>query len=160
KESTMKTWIKRTLVGLFGATLLVGGITACGHRHHGSEMTQWSSEDAAKWRERVVERAGKDLQLDDAQKARLGTLFDTLREQRNQVVGSTTNPRTEVLAMVSGAQFDKARAQALIDEKTSAIRAASPQTIDAMAAFYDSLNTVQQQKLRDFMGKRGHGWRS
>ncbi len=62
--------------------------------------------------------------------------------------------------MVSGAQFDKSRAQALIDEKTHAIRSASPQTIDAMAAFYDSLNPAQQQKLRDFMAKRGHGWRS
>lgn len=156
----MKTWIKRTLYGLFGVTLLVGGISACGHRHHGSEMTRWSGEEAAQWRERVVERAGKALQLDDAQKARLGTLFDTLREQRNQLVGSTPDPRAEVLAIVSGAQFDKAGAQALIDEKTSAIRAASPPTIEAMAAFYDSLNAAQQQKLRDFMSKRGHGWRS
>ena len=25
----MKTWIKRTLIGLFGATVLVGGLAAC-----------------------------------------------------------------------------------------------------------------------------------
>lgn len=159
-KTWLKPWIKRTLYGLFGASLLVGGISACSHRHHGGEMSQWSSEDAAKWRERVVERAGKELQLDEAQKARLGTLFDTLREQRNAVVGGTVNPRTELQAMVSGPQFDKARAQALIDEKTTAIRNASPQTIEAMAAFYDGLNLGQQQKLRDLMGKRGHGWRS
>ena len=35
----MKTWIKRTLIGLFGVSILVGGIAACGHRHHG-----WSGE--------------------------------------------------------------------------------------------------------------------
>ena len=29
----MKPWIKRTLFGLFGVSLLVGGLTACGHRH-------------------------------------------------------------------------------------------------------------------------------
>ena len=156
----MKNWIKRTLYGLFGATLLVGGISACSHRHHGGEMSQWSSEDAARWRERALERAGKELQLDEAQKARLGALFDTLREQRNTLVGSTTNPRAELLAMVSGAQFDKTRAQALMDEKTAAIRSASPRTIEAMAAFYDGLNAQQQQKLRDFMAKRAHGWRS
>ena len=27
----MKPWIKRTLFGLFGVSLLVGGLTACGH---------------------------------------------------------------------------------------------------------------------------------
>lgn len=156
----MKTWIKRTLYGLFGASLLVGGIAACSHRTHGSDMAQWSAQDAAKWRERVIERAGKELQLDDTQRQRLGTLFDTLREQRNVVVGSTTNPRAEVLTLVAGAQFDQARAQALVDEKTNAIRSASPQTISAMAAFYDSLNVTQQQKVRDFMTRRGHGWHS
>ena len=156
----MKTWLKRTLYGLFGATLIVGGISACSHRHHGTGMAQWSAEDAAKWRERVIERASKELQLDVAQKQRLGALFDTMREQRNAFVGSTTNPRAELLALVSTEHFDKARAQALIDEKTNAIRAKSPETIRAMAGFYDSLNPEQQQKLRDFMSKGRHGWRS
>jgi len=157
----MKTWIKRTLYGLFGASLLVGGISACSHRHHGASMSQWSAEDAAKWRERIVERAGKELQLDAAQKQRLGTVFDTMREQRNALVGSTSNPRAEMLALVSGERFDKARAQALIDEKTSAVRAGSPGTIDALADFYDSLKPEQQAKLREFMDKRGRGgWRS
>ena len=156
----MRSWIKRTLYGLFGVTLLVGGISACSHRYHDGGMSQWSSEDAARWRERALERGAKELQLDEAQKARLGALFDTLREQRNTLVGSTTNPRAELLAMVSGAQFDKARAQALIDEKTAAMRSASPRTIDALAAFYDGLNPEQQQKLRDFITKRGRGWRS
>jgi len=156
----MKTWIKRTLYGLFGASLLIGGISACSHRHHGSSMSQWSAEDAAKWRERIVDRAGKELQLDAAQKQRLGTVFDTMREQRNALVGSTSNPRAEMLALVSGDRFDKARAQALVDEKTGAIRARSPETIAAMAEFYDALKPEQQQKLRDYMAKGGHGWRS
>ena len=85
----MKTWIKRTLIGLFGASILVGGLAACGHRHHGWGGTQLSAEDAAKWRERLLERAGKELQLDDTQKQRLGTVFDKMREQRAALVGST-----------------------------------------------------------------------
>jgi periplasmic protein CpxP/Spy len=157
----MKTWIKRTLIGLFGASILVGGLAACGHRHHGWGGTPLSAEDAAKWRERLLERAGKELQLDDTQKQRLGTVFDKLREQRAALVGSTPNPRAELGALVSGERFDKARALALVDEKTNAMRSASPQTIDALAAFYDGLKPEQQQKLRDFMNKRGHGgWRS
>ncbi len=157
----MKTWIKRTLIGLFGAAILVGGLAACGQRHHGWGGAQVSAEDAAKWRGRLLERAGKELQLDDAQKQKLGLVFDRMREQRNALVGSTPNPRAELRALVDGERFDKARAQALVDEKTNALRAGSPQTIDALAAFYDSLKPEQQSKLREFMDKRGrHGWRS
>jgi periplasmic protein CpxP/Spy len=156
----MKTWIKRSLIGLFGASILIGGLAACGQRHHGWGGTQISAEDAARWRERMLERAGKELQLDDAQKQRLGVVFDRLREQRNALVGSTANPRAELRALVDGERFDKARAQALVDDKTNALRAGSPQTIDAMAAFYDSLKPEQQARLREFMDKRGRGWRS
>ena len=31
----MKTWLKRTLIGVFGASLLFGGLAACAQRHHG-----------------------------------------------------------------------------------------------------------------------------
>jgi protein CpxP len=156
----MKTWIKRSLIGLFGVSVLVGGLAACGHRHHGWGATQISAEDAAKWRERLLERAGKELQLDDAQQQRLGVVFDRMREQRNALVGSTPHPRAELRALIDGDRFDKARAQAWVDEKTNAIRAGSPQTIAALAEFYDSLKPEQQQKLREFMDKRGRGWRS
>jgi Spy/CpxP family protein refolding chaperone len=157
----MKTWIKRTLIGLFGAGVLLGGIAACSHRHHGWGGTQLSAEDAAKWRGRMLDRAAKELQLDDAQKQRLGVVFDRMREQRNALVGSTSDPRAELRALVVGERFDKARAQALVDEKTGALRSGSPQTIDALAEFYDSLKPEQQQKVRDFMERRGHGrWRS
>jgi len=156
----MKIWIKRSLIGLFGAAILIGALAACGQRHHGWGGTQISAEDAARWRERLLERAGKELRLDDAQKQRLGVVFDRMREQRNALVGSTLNPRAELRALVDGERFDKARAQALVDQKTNAIRAGSPQTIDAMAEFYDGLKPEQQQKLREFMDTRGRGWRS
>jgi protein CpxP len=152
----MKTWIKRTLVGLFGASIVVGGITACGHRGHGYG-TAVSEEDAGKFRERMVERVGKELELDALQKQRLATLGERLREQRLALVGKTTDPRAEVQALVAGAQFDKGRAQAIVEEKTTALRSKSPEVIGAAADFFDSLNPAQQQKVRDFMQRR-HGW--
>ena len=95
------------------------------------------------------------------QKQRLGVVFDKMREQRNALVRQHHDPRAELRALVAAERFDKARALALVDEKTDVMRSASPQTIDALAAFYDSLKPEQQQKLRDFMNKRGHGgWRS
>jgi periplasmic protein CpxP/Spy len=157
----MRPWLKRTLIGVFGASVLVGGMSACAHRHHGPGAWNASAEDAAKWRERLIDRAGKELQLDDAQKQSLGVLFDKLREQRRALVGSTTNPRAEVSALVQGEKFDQARAQALIDEKTGAIRGKGPEVIAALAGFYDTLKPEQQQKVRDYLDRRrGHwGWR-
>jgi Spy/CpxP family protein refolding chaperone len=157
----MKTWIKRTLIGLFGASLLLGGMAACSHRHHGDGNWQVSEEDAAKFRIKMVERVGKELELDDAQKQRLGALADALRDQRVALVGTTTDPRAELQALVSGPSFDRARAQSLVDAKTAALQGKSPEVIAAAGAFYDGLSPAQQQKVRDFMdGRRSRfGWR-
>jgi Spy/CpxP family protein refolding chaperone len=162
KGTFMRTWIKRSLFGLFGVSLLAGGMAACGHRHAGHGLTQISAEDAAKWRERAIERAADKLQLDAAQQQQLGALFDALREQRNALVGGSADPRVELQALVATERFDKVRAQAWIDEKTAALRARSPEVISAMAAFYDGLDPAQQHKLREFISHRGrHGrWRS
>ena len=155
----MKPWIKRTLFGVFGASILVGSLTACGHRQHErGQMSQMSAEDSAKWRERLIERATKELQLDTTQQQRLGVLFDKMREQRNALVGSTTNPRAEMGALIAGATFDKARAQTLIEQKTGAVREKSPEVIAATAEFFDTLKPEQQQKVREFLNKR-HGRR-
>jgi len=47
---------------------------------------------------------------------------------------------------------------ALLGDKTRALEAATPQVVDALAAFYDSLNPAQQAELRAYLDKRG-GWR-
>lgn len=156
----MKTWIKRSLIGLFGVAVIAGGVAACGGHHHGHGWTQISAEDAARWRQRGIERATDKLALDAAQQQKLGALFDTLREQRNALVGGTSDPRGELTALIAGTRFDRARAQALVDQKTGALVAGAPQAIAAMADFYDSLNAEQQGKLREFLGKRHHGRRS
>ncbi|HEY9239907.1 MAG TPA: hypothetical protein VIP10_13780, partial [Burkholderiaceae bacterium] len=64
----MKRSFKRILVAVFGTAVLVGGLTACGG--HGG-WGRMSGADSTQMRERVLERAGKQLNLDDAQKQRL-----------------------------------------------------------------------------------------
>ena len=156
----MKTWLKRTLIGVFGATILVGGLAACSHRgaHGGYGWHAMNDEDAAKLKARLIEKAGSRLDLDDAQKAKLGVLADRLRAQRNALVGPTTDPRTELQSLVAGPTFDRAKAKSLVDAKTGAITAQSPEVIAAMADFYDSLKPEQQAKVREFMASRGRGW--
>jgi len=154
----MKAWIKRSFIGLFGASVLLGGLAACSHRHGGEGGWQVSEEDATKFRTKMVERVSKELDLDATQKAKLGELADAMRAQRTALVGTGPSPRAELQALVSGPTFDRARAQSLVDAKTAALQGKSPEVIAALAAFYDGLNPAQQQKVRDFMGRR-HDWR-
>lgn len=162
----MKTWIKRTLIGVFGAAVLFGSLAAYSHRDDHRRGWQTISEaDAAAFKGRMVERAGRYLDLDEAQKARLGVLADRLREQRNALVAGTTDPRAELQALVAGPAFDRARAEALVTAKTDALRAGSPAVIAAAADFYDSLRPEQQAEVRELMARGGHrghgrhGWR-
>ncbi len=152
----MKPWIKRTLFGLLGAGILVGGITACSHHSEGMSW-QMSTEDHAKFRDKIIDRVASKLELNADQKKRLGALADKVHEQHAAVMSKTPDPRAEMQALVAGDKFDRARAQALITEKTAAVNARSPEVIAALADFYDSLNPTQQAKVREFMQHR-HGW--
>ena len=66
----MKRWLKRTLIGVFGASVLFGGLAACSHRTHHGDWQNMSEEDAAKMREHVVDRISSRLDLDAAQRAK------------------------------------------------------------------------------------------
>lgn len=157
----MRPWIKRTLAGLFGASLLFTAFAAGAWRsHHGWGGYPMSDEDAARVKTRIVERIGDRLELDAAQRAKLGVLADRLHEQRKAIAGPSGNPRAELLGLVAGPSFDRAKAQALVEGKTQAIGAASPLVIAALGDFYDSLTPEQQALVREFMERRGrHGQR-
>jgi Spy/CpxP family protein refolding chaperone len=153
----MKTWIRRTLFGLFGATIVMGGLTACGHRyeHHGWNV---SAEDRARFRDGMIERVSSKLDLNEDQKKRLVVLADKLQDQRSAFAGQAGDPRAEIQALVAGEKFDRARAQALVSGKTAAVTAKSPEVIAALADFYDSLAPAQQAKVREFMQHRRRRW--
>ena len=154
----MKRWLKRTLIGVFGASVLFGSLAACSHhRHHGYGGQNMSEEDAAKMRARMMDRVSSRLDLDEAQKAKLGVVADQLRAGR-QALRGTTDPRSEVQSLVAGNTFDRAKAKQLIDAKTSTVQSKSPELIAAFGDFYDSLKPEQQQKVRDFMQRGRHGW--
>jgi Spy/CpxP family protein refolding chaperone len=155
-ESSMRTWLKRTLIGLFGASVIFGGIAACSHRHHHHGWSAIGEEDAAKMKARLVEKVGDRLDLDAAQRAKLGVIADRVREQRNAFVAGG-HPRDELRALVAGATFDRAKAQSLLQSKTESITTQSPELIAAIADFYDSLRPEQQSKVREYMARRGRG---
>ena len=158
----MKLWVKRSLYGLFGAGIAVGGLSACGSRydgHHGMHGGHaMDSEQHAERHGKMIERFSSKLELNEAQKKRLVKLSDSLQEQRKALVGKTTNPRAELEALIAGDKFDKARAQALINEKASVLTGKSPELLQAIAEFYDGLSPAQQQQIREYAQPRRRWW--
>ena len=63
--------------------------------------------------------------------------------------------RADAVAFSAG--VDTARALNLLDEKTRVVQVSSPEVINALADFYDSLNPAQQAEVREFLDKR-RGW--
>lgn len=150
----MKPWLKRTLVGIFGASALLGSISACSHHHHGNGWQSMSAEDASKFKARAVDRVAGKLDLSADQKAKLGVLLDRLHEQHTALLGAT-DPRRDMQALFADATFDRWHAQDLVNNKLAAVRDKSPQVVAAMGDFYDSLDPEQQQKVRDFLQRGG-----
>ena len=149
--------IRRFLWGLLGVALIVSGLSACGlHCGHswGASLSQ------AQWlqqRDKLVQRAASKLDLSAEQKQLLGTFSDKLAAQRQAMLGAHADPRAELQSLIAGPKFDSAKAQALLTEQTQLLQARSPETLAALAAFYDSLNPAQQQQLRALMD-RHQGW--
>jgi len=150
----MKTGIKRILIGLAGATVLLGSLAACSTRGPGG----WSEERGADMRARMVERISDKLELDAAQRSRLDVLAEAISAQRKAFRGDSADPRADFKAVIAGEKFDRARAQALLDQKTAAVQSHAPRVLTALADFYDSLTPAQQQQMRERLDKRHGRW--
>jgi Spy/CpxP family protein refolding chaperone len=152
----MKAWIKRSLIGLATATVVLGSITACGTR--GDHARTWSDERITEVRDKAVEKISDKLTLNSAQKQKLGVLADEMIASRKAIKGDSADPRTELKALVAGDKFDRTKAQTLLDQKTQAVQGNGPKVLAAFGDFFDSLTPEQQKQVRDKLDKRGHGW--
>jgi periplasmic protein CpxP/Spy len=148
-----RPWIKRTLVVALGAGLLAGGLSACAHRPSGP----LSDEQVAAFRTKAVDRISSRLDLNELQKGKLGVLADELIAQR-RALHAGGDARSEMQAVIAGPTFDRAKAQALFDQKAQVLQGASPKVIAALGDFYDSLTPEQQQKVRQHLQDRHGFW--
>lgn len=151
----MKTWIKRSLIGLAITTTLIGGLAvAHGHRHG---WHRFNEADIAQMKERMVDRIGSKLELDATQKAKLKLLADQLQAQRLALRAGSGEPRAELQSLIAGPAFDRSKASNLLNAKIGAVQAQGPGVISAAADFYDSLNPAQQSQVREFMSRHRRG---
>ena len=153
----MKTWIKRSLAGLLGVTVVLGGLSACGHRG-GDHGRGWSDERVAEMRVKAVDRIAGKLELNAAQKAKLDALADEMVASRKAFRADSANPRDELKALIAGEKFDRSKAQQLFEQKTRVAQGQGPKLIQAFGDFYDSLTPEQQKQVRERMERRGGWW--
>lgn len=153
----MRSWIKRTLFGVLGAAVALGGLAACGHRYGYERFSQLTPEQQQELRNRFVDRVASRLELNEQQKQKLAVLATKLHEQRMALRGAG-DPRADVRALIAGDRFDRDRAQALVGEKVAAVNARSPEVIAAFGDFFDSLSPAQQARVRAFLEHRHRGW--
>lgn len=162
----MRSWIKTTLIVAVGASAVLGGLAfargpagACGWHGGGHWGTRMSEADAARWRERVIDRVSGELKLDEAQRGRLVALAEVMRQQRQALAPAGAAPHEALAGLVAGERFDAAGAEGLLREKMQAVQAGGPAVIAAAAAFFDGLRPEQQQQVRDVLarGRPGPG---
>ena len=55
----MKTWIKRSLIGLTAVTIVLTGLTACGSR--GDHARGWSDDRSTEMRGKAIEKISDKL---------------------------------------------------------------------------------------------------
>lgn len=150
----MKTGTRRILIALTSATLLLGGLTACGTRGPGG----WSDARVTEMSGKMVERIGDKLDLNAEQKIKLDAVASEMEAQRKAFRGDSANPRDDIKALIAGDKFDRTKAQALLEQKTTAVQQQGPKVLTALADFYDSLTPAQQQQVRERLDKRRGGW--
>lgn len=152
----MKTWIKRSLIGLTAVTIVLTGLTACGSR--GDHARGWSDDRITEMRGKTIEKISDKLELNTDQKAKLGVLADEMIASRKAFMGNSADPRAEMKALVAGEKFDRTKAQAMLEQKTQVMQGNGPKMLSAFGDFYDSLTPAQQQQVRAKMDRRGHSW--
>ena len=150
----MKTWLKRTLLGVAVSSALLGSLAAYSQGvgfHHGPP----SPEQMAQHEAAMLAHIGKRLNLDANQAAKLKVLGDLMLADHAPQAGA--DPHAAMKALVAGNTFDRAGAQQLVNQHVAKIQADSPALITAAGDFFDSLNATQQAQVREFAAKH-HGF--
>lgn len=150
----MKTWIKRSLIGLAAVATLSVGAAAVAHRHGGWHGPM-NDADFGRAKAQLVERIADRMDLDASQRQQLDLLGEQLLAQRKALMAGT-EPRAALQALVAGNSFDRSGAEALLMAKTDALRAGAPAVIAAFGDFYDGLRPEQQTQLREQLARGRH----
>ena len=91
RNRTMQPWIKKPSSACSAPPFWWVGSPACSGGHH-YRYGPTDAESMTEMRGKVIERVGRKLDLDDAQKQKLGVLADRVAGTKCRMVGSTADP--------------------------------------------------------------------
>jgi periplasmic protein CpxP/Spy len=80
----MKSLMKKSLIGLVGAAVLMFGAAGCSHQSGGRHM---SDENRSEFRGKMIDRVASKLDLNEMQKQKLTVLATTMQAQRSALMG-------------------------------------------------------------------------
>jgi Spy/CpxP family protein refolding chaperone len=141
----MKTPTK-WIIASVGGIALVSTLAVAGPRfkERGPEM----------FADRMIDRITDNLELNEAQVAKLNGVKDTILEARKKMRENRKDKQAEMLALLGQPTLDQEKAMAMLTERGDAMKAEAPKVIGALAGFYDSLSPEQQQTLRETIQDR------
>lgn len=111
--------------------------------------------------QKITERVGKKLDLNDDQQGRLEVFAETLRGLRGERKAHRDAVKDNVTELLSASSLDRDRAITMIDERFQGMNDSKRTLVDAFADFSDSLEPEQRSQLAELignrmMGRRGH----
>lgn len=104
--------------------------------------------------EHMFNKVSKKLDLNETQQVNLTALQDKVKTKM-QALHQNKTQRKETLLALLGDEFDQTQAMSLLKARSSKMNDNAPEMVAAFANFYDSLDATQQEKVRQFMSKRG-----
>ena len=136
---------KKTIIATI--TLITVAVGASAYAQRGDQKHQ----------NRMIERIGSKLDLDDNQSAALGTFAAEMLETRKLMKGDGGDLRAQMTELIVADRFDQGKALEMINERAAALQANAPVLVAAAAVFFDGLNAEQKEKIQSFSKKSG--WR-
>ena len=106
---------------------------------------------SAYWAEKMVERMGKELGLDNTQRASLAGLKDKLLSLGRDMWDNRADRKKAFLDLLAQGRLDQDRAMALVTEKTRIVEGRAREMIAALAGFADGLDESQRRKLVEIL---------
>jgi|GEM_PF-2998432 len=140
----MKHPVRYSILAAIGI-LIVIVVSSCGYKYYHSSI-----DDKAQY---ISERITDKLDLKGEQNLRLAKLKEQVVLVVKEVRDSKQEYHKQVLALLGEKQFDSKQALQLLKEKSGNFDEKAEPIVYAFADFYNSLDSAQQQKLREKVAK-------
>ena len=136
------------------AALTVGAAAFAIGKHHNDPVSHANY---------VVEKVTDELELDEAQIAKLEALKTEILSVHEQLHRENADKHAMIMGLISTPDFDQGKALEMINHTTETVNNNAPTVVALVGDFYNSLSEDQQNDLREKIGDhsscRSHGWK-